>query len=175
MTDLSTLERKRLSDLHQIASQLGIEQYRKYRKPELAQRIYEVATEQASTQNVRQDPRPSEPAATNGASSPAGEVPDGARSTSQGNSQNGANGVVETANGEGNGVAVAPEAPEQRRPENRERGAAAVKTVARTVVRAASGSRAARRTGLRIATARTRARSRRRAAYSTYCPTGSVS
>ncbi|MBA2442485.1 MAG: transcription termination factor Rho [Rubrobacter sp.] len=47
MSELGTLERKRLSDLHQIASQLGIEQYRKYRKPELAQRIYQVATEQA--------------------------------------------------------------------------------------------------------------------------------
>src|SRR3712207_1370091 len=50
MTELSTLERKRLSDLHQIASQLGIEQYRKYRKPELAQMIYKVATEQAAEQ-----------------------------------------------------------------------------------------------------------------------------
>src|SRR3712207_4457924 len=52
MTELSTLERKRLSDLHQIASQLGIEQYRKYRKPELAQMIYKVATEQAAEQAV---------------------------------------------------------------------------------------------------------------------------
>jgi transcription termination factor Rho len=50
MTELSTLERKRLSDLHQIASQLGIKQYRKYRKPELAEMIYKVATEQAATQ-----------------------------------------------------------------------------------------------------------------------------
>ncbi len=50
MTELSTLERKRLSDLHQIASQLGIEQYRKYRKPELAEMIYKVATEQAAQQ-----------------------------------------------------------------------------------------------------------------------------
>src|ERR671918_1985441 len=56
MTELSTLERKRLSDLHQIASQLGIEQYRKYRKPELAQMIYKVATEQAAEQAAgRQD------------------------------------------------------------------------------------------------------------------------
>ena len=53
MTELSTLERKRLSDLHQIASQLGIEQYRKYRKPELAQMIYKVATEQAAQQAAR--------------------------------------------------------------------------------------------------------------------------
>jgi transcription termination factor Rho len=50
MTELSTLERKRLSDLHQIAAQLGIKQYRKYRKPELAEMIYKVATEQAATQ-----------------------------------------------------------------------------------------------------------------------------
>ena len=47
MTEKATLERKRLSDLHQIASQLGIKQYRKYRKPELAEMIYQVATEQA--------------------------------------------------------------------------------------------------------------------------------
>ncbi len=50
MTELATLERKRLSDLHQIASQLGIEQYRKYRKGELAELIYKVATEQAAEQ-----------------------------------------------------------------------------------------------------------------------------
>ncbi|MDQ3602340.1 MAG: transcription termination factor Rho [Actinomycetota bacterium] len=50
MTERSTLERKRLSDLHQIASQLGIKQYRKYRKPELAEMIYNVATEQAASQ-----------------------------------------------------------------------------------------------------------------------------
>jgi len=50
MTERSTLERKRLSDLHQIASQLGIKQYRKYRKPELAEMIYKVATEQAANQ-----------------------------------------------------------------------------------------------------------------------------
>src|SRR5918994_559436 len=47
MTERSTLERKRLSDLHQIASQLGIKQYR---KPELAEMIYKVATEQAASQ-----------------------------------------------------------------------------------------------------------------------------
>jgi transcription termination factor Rho len=50
MTERSTLESKRLSDLHQIASQLGIKQYRKYRKPELAEMIYQVATEQAASQ-----------------------------------------------------------------------------------------------------------------------------
>ncbi len=61
MTELSTLERKRLSDLHQIASQLGIEQYRKYRKPELAELIFKVATEQA---NASSTSPPSEPQAT---------------------------------------------------------------------------------------------------------------
>ena len=52
MTEKATLERKRLSDLHQIASQLGIKQYRKYRKPELAEMIYQVATEQAGQQTA---------------------------------------------------------------------------------------------------------------------------
>jgi transcription termination factor Rho len=55
MSELGTLERKRLSDLHQIASQLGIEQYRKYRKPELAEMIYKVATEQAASQQAARD------------------------------------------------------------------------------------------------------------------------
>src|SRR5919199_1175584 len=50
MTEISTLERKPLSDLHHIASQLGIKQYRKYRKPELAELIYKTATEQAVSQ-----------------------------------------------------------------------------------------------------------------------------
>jgi transcription termination factor Rho len=66
VTELSTLERKRLSDLHQIASQLGIEQYRKYRKPELAQMIYKVATEQAAEQAADRQDAASEPATTNG-------------------------------------------------------------------------------------------------------------
>ncbi|HWS80596.1 MAG TPA: transcription termination factor Rho [Rubrobacter sp.] len=61
MTERATLERKRLSDLHQIASQLGIKQYRKYRKPELAEMIYQVATEQAASQQNE--------TATNGGSS----------------------------------------------------------------------------------------------------------
>src|ERR671932_302641 len=52
MTDISTLERKPLSDLHQIASQLGIEGYRKYRKPALAELIYKTATEQAAGQQA---------------------------------------------------------------------------------------------------------------------------
>jgi transcription termination factor Rho len=62
MTERSTLERKRLSDLHQIASQLGIKQYRKYRKPELAEMIYKVATEQAAGQQNE--------TATNGGAAP---------------------------------------------------------------------------------------------------------
>ena len=66
MTELATLEGKRLSDLHQIASQLGIEQYRKYRKPELAQKIYQVATEQAATQQTARVNAPSQ--RSNGAS-----------------------------------------------------------------------------------------------------------
>jgi len=52
MTELSTLERKPLSDLHQIASQLGITGYRKYRKPQLAELIYKTATEQAVDQQT---------------------------------------------------------------------------------------------------------------------------
>ena len=65
MTERATLERKRLSDLHQIASQLGIKQYRKYRKPELAEMIYKVATEQAATQQTT----------TNGAAAAPPEAP----------------------------------------------------------------------------------------------------
>src|SRR5215211_1194630 len=73
MTERSTLERKRLSDLHQIASQLGIKQYRKYRKPELAEMIYKVATEQAASQKEN---------TTNGAS-------DGATTTAEAPQANG--------------------------------------------------------------------------------------
>src|SRR5918912_2633569 len=50
MTEISTLEPKPLSDLHHIASQLGIKEYRKYRKPQLAELIYKTATEQAAGQ-----------------------------------------------------------------------------------------------------------------------------
>ena len=69
MTELSTLERKRLSDLHQIASQLGIKQYRKYRKPELAEMIYKVATEQAASQQTT----------TNGGATAPPEAPAGSQ------------------------------------------------------------------------------------------------
>ena len=85
MTEISTLERKRLSDLHQIASQLGIKQYRKYRKPELAEMIYQVATEQAgqATAEHHQRRRPAPGARTGNGSaadgdhrrSPAGTAP----------------------------------------------------------------------------------------------------
>jgi transcription termination factor Rho len=70
MTELATLERKRLSDLHQIASQLGIKQYRKYRKNELAQMIYKVATEQAADQQASRDGSAAQPVE-------ASEVPNG--------------------------------------------------------------------------------------------------
>jgi hypothetical protein len=67
MTERSTLERKRLSDLHQIASQLGIKQYRKYRKPELAEMIYQVATEQAARTAARVAMSEDDPAAVRAA------------------------------------------------------------------------------------------------------------
>src|SRR3712207_2609310 len=109
---MSTLERKRLSDLHQIASQLGIEQYRKYRKPELAQMIYKVATEQAAEQ--------------------AADRPDGAAGTApEPPASNGGAGVStipesaadDTAfDGTTDGTVQAPQAPEpqQRRQETRQ-------------------------------------------------------
>ena len=82
MTERATLERKRLSDLHQIASQLGIKQYRKYRKPELAEMIYKVATEQAASQ---QDETTTNGGATATATQEipiAAEAPNGATETS---------------------------------------------------------------------------------------------
>ncbi|MBA2694015.1 MAG: transcription termination factor Rho [Rubrobacter sp.] len=74
MTELATLERKRLSDLHQIASQLGIEQYRKYRKGELAELIYKVATEQAAAQTPTATAVAEPPPATTNASANGGAV-----------------------------------------------------------------------------------------------------
>ncbi|MGI8650165.1 MAG: Rho termination factor N-terminal domain-containing protein, partial [Rubrobacter sp.] len=82
MTELATLERKRLSDLHPIASQLGIEQYRKYRKPELAELIFKVATEQASGQSAPVAPTPettiesTESSESNGSTPAAVEIPE---------------------------------------------------------------------------------------------------
>ena len=81
MTELSTLERKPLSDLHQIAAQLGIEQYRKYRKPALAELIYKTATEQAVGQQT----------ATNGGETIQSTPDSGAAETGSA--------TVETANG----------------------------------------------------------------------------
>ena len=102
MTELDTLERKRLSDLHQIASQLGIEQYRKYRKPELAQLIYRTATEQATNQR------------SNGNGTNGGSNADGANVTR----------VQETpeAPRQRNGAAEAPDNRAESRTENREDG-----------------------------------------------------
>jgi transcription termination factor Rho len=93
MTELATLERKRLSDLHQIASQLGIEQYRKYRKPELAEVIYKVATEQAAQSRASEDGAPVAPPDSTGDAGAA---------------------VAEPAAG-GNGASGATQAPEQER------------------------------------------------------------
>jgi transcription termination factor Rho len=76
MTELGTLESKRLSDLHQIASQLGIPRYRKYRKPELAEMIYKVATEQAAGEPEGDNGREAvaEPRSNGGAAEPTAEV-----------------------------------------------------------------------------------------------------
>ena len=90
MTELSTLERKPLSDLHQIAAQLGIEQYRKYRKPQLAELIYKTATEQAVGQ-------PAAEATTNGSETAPTITP-----------ETGTNG----ATGNGEATAATPAAPE---------------------------------------------------------------
>ena len=107
MTEKATLERKRLSDLHQIASQLGIKQYRKYRKPELAEMIYQVATEQAGQQTSE---------TTNGGAPDAAEAPAG-------------NGTTATATLPEPQAPLAPAeetveaaqpAPEQRRPQRQE-------------------------------------------------------
>jgi transcription termination factor Rho len=112
VTELSTLERKRLSDLHQIASQLGIEQYRKYRKPELAQMIYKVATEQAAEQAADRGDgavaTATEPQTTNGETGVA-TLPESA--------------ADDTAfSGTADGAVEAPQAPEpqQRRQEQRQ-------------------------------------------------------
>jgi transcription termination factor Rho len=87
MTELSTLERKRLSDLHQIASQLGIKQYRKYRKPELAEMIYKVATEQAASQQTTTNGAtaapPEAPAETPAATPAAPQTTDGSNGAAQ--------------------------------------------------------------------------------------------
>jgi transcription termination factor Rho len=121
MTEISTLERKPLSDLHQIASQLGIEGYRKYRKPQLAELIYKTATEQAASQQAT---------AANGAEDGRSEV---ATATTPEATENGAaNGEVvaeQTATedhvdpfGEADTALAAPEEVAERRRQNEPRG-----------------------------------------------------
>jgi len=110
MTEKATLERKRLSDLHQIASQLGIKQYRKYRKPELAEMIYQVATEQAgqaTAETTNGAPEAPEAPAGNGSAAtatlPGPQTPPAPAEE--------ANGAVQEA--------PAPEQPRSQRQENR--------------------------------------------------------
>ncbi|MDQ3362304.1 MAG: transcription termination factor Rho [Actinomycetota bacterium] len=110
MTEKATLERKRLSDLHQIASQLGIKQYRKYRKPELAEMIYQVATEQAgqaTAETTNGAPESPEVPAGNGSAAtvtlPGPQTPPAPAEE--------ANGAVQEA--------PAPEQPRSQRQENR--------------------------------------------------------
>src|SRR5215212_11226022 len=113
MTEISTLERKPLSDLHQIASQLGIKEYRKYRKPALAELIYKTATEQAvSQQATGQQP------ATNGGEANGAETVPRYGTTTDGETANGAaEGRVTDSFGEADtGLAPTPE-PERRRGE----------------------------------------------------------
>ena len=106
MTEKATLERKRLSDLHQIASQLGIKQYRKYRKPELAEMIYQVATEQAGQTTAE---------ATNGGA-PEAPAGNGSAATATLPEPQTEPAPAEAADG---AVQEAP-APEQRRPQRQE-------------------------------------------------------
>ena len=110
MTELATLERKRLSDLHQIASQLGIEQYRKYRKSELAEMIYKVATEQAAGQHSGATESPT-PVASNGTAAEVRETNGASREASQ---------APVDGFGEADATVVAPpEEVEQRREERK--------------------------------------------------------
>src|SRR5215217_6515234 len=113
MTDISTLERKPLSDLHEIASQLGIEGYRKYRKPQLAELIYKTATEQVASQQA---------AAMTGAGDGAGEAATATEATENGAAANGevAGGQVATEDhvdpfGEADTALAAPEEVTERR------------------------------------------------------------
>ncbi|MCA1739065.1 MAG: transcription termination factor Rho [Actinobacteria bacterium] len=121
MTELSTLERKPLSDLHQIASQLGIEQYRKYRKPQLAELIYKTATEQAVGQQADIDTgetvAPGETSATNGATTNGEAVSATPEATSS------ATEIHVDPFGEADGAIAAPEEVEKRHQQRgRERG-----------------------------------------------------
>ncbi|MEJ7820615.1 MAG: transcription termination factor Rho, partial [Rubrobacteraceae bacterium] len=121
MTELSTLERKRLSDLHQIASQLGIEQYRKYRKPELAELIFKVATEQAgntpSTPQPTQEPtQESLPQATPEATNGGAPAPERTPETAPTEPADG------STNGSANGATEAPAREQRRQQRNRQDG-----------------------------------------------------
>ncbi|CAN5717459.1 hypothetical protein BH18ACT11_BH18ACT11_26700 [soil metagenome] len=115
MTELSTLERKRLSDLHQIASQLGIKQYRKYRKPELAEMIYKVATEQAATQQENTTNGEADGGA-NGAATAEAQPANGAASAAAASETNE---TTATADGAVEAPPEAP-APEHRRQQQRQ-------------------------------------------------------
>ena len=137
MTERSTLERKRLSDLHQIASQLGIKQYRKYRKPELAEMIYQVATEQAASQQNE--------TTTNGGS--AATATQEAPATTE--APNGAPTETPVAPADGFGEADTNLATTEQVERRRSAAAATVRTAVRTAVRisgATGTARAARRT-----------------------------
>ena len=113
MTELATLERKRLSDLHQIASQLGIEQYRRYRKNELAEMIYKVATEQAAGQRATREEDSFTAVPTNGASE--SRTTNGAGATQEAVTQAPVDGFGEADTA----VVAQPEEVEQRREQRR--------------------------------------------------------
>ena len=118
MTELSTLERKPLSDLHQIAAQLGIEQYRKYRKPQLAELIYKTATEQAVGQ-------PAVEATTNGGETAAPTITPETGTNGNGETTPVAPEEVTEARpdpfGEADAAIATPEEVEQRRQQQRGR------------------------------------------------------
>jgi transcription termination factor Rho len=117
MTDISTLERKPLSDLHHIASQLGIKQYRKYRKPQLAELIYKTATEQAA---VAQQP------ATNGGegttASPEEATPDATGNGEVASSADAQTTYVDPFGEADTGIATPEEVERHRQQELRSRG-----------------------------------------------------
>jgi transcription termination factor Rho len=132
MTELATLEKKPLSDLHQIAAQLGIKQYRKYRKPALAELIYKTATDQAEETAVSAPatgPAAQTPQTTNGSNGNArtnGAASQATITTPEANAaEEVANGVAgastETPVGETNGVAPETERRERRGEGRRER------------------------------------------------------
>jgi transcription termination factor Rho len=120
MTEISTLERKPLSDLHQIASQLGIEGYRKYRKPQLAEMIYKTATEQAASQQAT---------AANGAEDGRSKVATAAPEAIENGAANGEFVAEQTATedhvdpfGEADTALAAPEEVAERRRQHEPRG-----------------------------------------------------